>query len=101
VRLLLAADVDLFRNGALVAIGVLVLLVLLVMRFVTKLLFKLLLIGVLVGAGVFVYSQRNDLDECQRRLRNITNAEERCACDFAGFEVTMPACEALEPDTGG
>jgi hypothetical protein len=99
VRSLLAADVDLFRNGALVAIGVMALLVLLVMRFVTKLFFKLVLIGVLVAAGIFVYSQRNDLDECQRRLRNITNTEERCACDFAGFEVTMPACEALEPSS--
>jgi uncharacterized membrane protein len=96
----LAADIDLFRNGALVAIGVLVLLALLVMRFVTKMIFKLVFLGVLVAAGLFIYSQRNDLDDCQRRLRNITDPEERCACEFAGFEVTVPACEALtEPES--
>ena len=70
------------------------------MRFVTKLFFKLLFLGVLVAAGVFLFSQRSDLDDCQRRLRNITDQEERCACEFAGFEVTVPACEALtEPSS--
>jgi hypothetical protein len=103
VRLLAAdVDIDLLRNGAIAAIVVLGLLVLLVLRFVRKVVFKLIFIGVLVGGGVFIYSQRNDFDECQRRLRNVFDPEERCACEFAGIDVTIPQCEALlDPDSDG
>lgn len=90
---------DQLKTAAIVAIAAFVVVSFLVMRFIQKLVLKLLMIAVLVGAGVFLYTQRSDLDECQRRLRDSFGRE--CVCGFAGFDVTVPGCESLAPELDG
>lgn len=84
---------DQLKIAAIVVIAVLVLGAFLVMRFIQKLVLKLIMVLALVGAGVFVYTQRSDLDDCQRRVRDSLGRE--CICDFAGFEVTVPGCDRV------
>ena len=99
--MLAAVEPDQLKTGAIVAIVVLVVLALLVARFIQKLVIKLVIIVVLVAAGLFLYAQRDDLDECQKQLRaaptlaDATDPNERCECTFAGYDVTVPACSAL------
>jgi hypothetical protein len=105
VRLLAAVEPDQLKTGAIVAIAVLAVIAFLVMRFIQKLVLKLVIIVALVGAGFFLYAQRDDLDECQRQVRTVTleNAtdEERCTCEFVGYEVKVPGCAALVPSLDG
>jgi uncharacterized membrane protein len=82
-------DPDTLRTVAIVALAALVLLALLVMRFIQKMVLRVLLIGALAGLGVFVYIQRDDLSACVPE----------CACEFFGYEVQVPECRALvDPD---
>ena len=108
VRLLAAVDPDQLKMGAIIAIVVLAVLALLVARFIQKLVLKLVMVLVLVGAGIFVYLQRDDLDECQKQLRaaptidDLRTPDERCTCEFVGYEVKVPGCAALPGrDTSG
>lgn len=91
---LAALDPDQVKTGALVALAALAVIAFLVMRFIQKLIFRGILVIGLVVAGVGIYSQRDDLDECQRRVRSgeILVDDEPCRCEFAGFEVTVPRC---------
>jgi hypothetical protein len=99
VRTLAAIDPDQIKVGALVGLGVLVVLAFLVMRFIQKMVLKLIIVVVLVGAGLFVYSQRSSLDDCQEKLRSQPQLGEdpgdRCVCGFVGIDVTIPECEDL------
>ena len=100
VTLLAAVEPDQLKMGAIIAIVVFGVLALLVARFIQKLVLKLVIVLALVGAGIFVYLQRDDLDECQRQLRaaptieDLRTPEERCTCEFVGYEVKVPGCEA-------
>ena len=100
MRLLAAIEPDQLKTGAIVAIVVLVVLALLVARFIQKMIIKLVMIVALLGAGLFLYAQRDDLDACQEQLRanptlaDATNPDERCTCTFAGYEVKVPGCAA-------
>ena len=87
-------DPDQVKTGAIVALAVLAVVALLVMRLIQKLIFKAVLIVGLVAVGFGIYSQRDDLDECQRRVRSgeLVTGDKPCTCDFAGFEVTVPQC---------
>jgi hypothetical protein len=75
-----------------VAAGASVVLALLVLRFVQRMALKVVLVGALVGAGIYVWSQRTELQDCVPR----------CACTFAGFDVHVdaPVCR-VEPQDGG
>ncbi len=84
---------DQLKTFAIVLLVVLALGAFLVMRFIQKLILKLLMVVVLVGAGAFVYTQRTDLDDCQKQVRDSLGRE--CICDFAGFEVTVPGCDRV------
>ena len=90
---------DQLKTAAIVAIGVFAVVSFLVMRFIQKLVLKLIVVAVLVGAGVFLYTQRTDLDDCQRQLRDSLGRE--CVCGFAGFDVTVPGCQSLAPEADG
>ena len=93
MRLLAAIEPDQVKTGAIVAIAVLVVLAFLVMRFIQKMILKLVLIVAMVGGGVFLYSQRSDLDDCQRQVRDSLGRE--CVCGFAGFDITVPGCDRV------
>jgi undecaprenyl pyrophosphate phosphatase UppP len=110
VRLLAAVEPDQLKMGAIIAIVVLAVLALLVARFIQKLVLKLVMVLVLVGAGIFVYAQRDSLDECQRQVRaaptleDVSDPDARCTCEFVGYEVKVPGCSALPlpgRDSGG
>lgn len=93
MRLLAAIEPDQVKQGAIAAIVVLAVFAFLVMRFIQKLLLKLVMVVVLVGAGVFLYSQRSDLDDCQKQVRDTLARE--CVCGFAGFDITVPGCDRV------
>lgn len=66
-----------------IAIGVLVVLLLvafLVMRFIQKMVLRVILLGALVGLGVYVYYERDQLKECTPGA----------TCRFFGFDVQVP-----------
>jgi cobalamin biosynthesis protein CobD/CbiB len=75
-------DPDTLRTAGVVALVVLVLVAFFVMRFIQKMVLRVIMLGVLVGLGVFVWFERDNLEEC------VPN----CACDIAGFEVQVPDC---------
>ena len=93
MRLLAAIEADQVKQAAIAAIVVLGVLAFLVMRFVQKVLLRLVMVVVLVGAGVFLYSQRSDLDDCQKQVRNSLGRD--CVCGFAGFDITVPGCDRV------
>lgn len=105
VRLLAAIEPDQVKTAAIVGLGVLLVLAFVVMRFVQKLVLKLIVIGALVVAGAVVYTQRSSLDDCQRKLLSPQiekDQGDRCVCGFAGFDITVPKCNDLlkEPQAG-
>lgn len=93
MELLAAIEPDQVKQGAVAAIVVLVVLGFLVMRFIQKMVLKLVMVVVLVGAGVFLYSQRSTLDDCQKQVRDSLGRD--CVCTFAGFEITVPGCDRV------
>jgi hypothetical protein len=75
-------DPSTLRTIALGALVVIAALAFLVVRFVQKMVLRVVLIGALAGLGLYVWSERASLDECRRT----------CACSIAGFDVQVPGC---------
>jgi hypothetical protein len=75
-------DPDTLRTVALVGIGALALLAFLVVRLVQKMVLRVILLGVVVGLGAYLWGQRAELEDCVPD----------CSCTFAGFEVDVPGC---------
>jgi hypothetical protein len=74
-------DPDALRTIAIGALVVLLLVAFLVMRFIQKMVLRVILIGALVGLGVYVYYQRDQLKDCAREN----------SCEFFGYKVQLPA----------
>ena len=87
-----AIDPETLRTAALASIGATVLLALLVLRLFHRMVVRVVLLGALAGAGVYLWSQRVELGECVPR----------CECTFAGLEVKVdvPGCEPAPPIDG-
>jgi hypothetical protein len=70
---------------ALVALGVLVVLAVVVVRFVQKVAVKVVLLAVMAGAALLAWNARNELGNCA----------ETCACKVYGLEIHVPepACD--------
>jgi hypothetical protein len=77
-------DPDTLRAVSLGGIGVAVLAGLLVLRLVQRAVVRVVLLGVLVGLGAYLWSQRAALSDCVPE----------CSCHFAGFDVDVPGCDA-------
>jgi hypothetical protein len=75
-------DADTLRTGALVVLGVMVVVAVLVARFVQKMVMKVVLLGVLVGLGILVWAERAELADCART----------CDCRLLGRDVEVPRC---------
>ena len=88
-----AIEPNQLKTAAVAGMVILAFLAFIAMRFVQKVVTKLILLAILVAGGVFLYNQRDDLDECQKQLRASFGLD--CTCGFAGFDVTVPGCEAL------
>lgn len=66
---------------------VLLVLVLLVVRFIQKLVLRLVLVGLMVLVGIGVYVSRDELAECT----------ETCSCQLFGQDVDVPFCRESFP----
>ena len=66
---------------------VLVVVILLVVRFIQKMVLRLVLVGLLVLVGIGVYASRDELAECTRT----------CSCRVAGQDVEVPFCRERLP----
>lgn len=74
------------RTVALVVVVLAALVALLVVRFIQKMVLRVILVGALAGVGVFAWAQRSELQECVPD----------CACTFFGFDVQVPGCPSPE-----
>jgi hypothetical protein len=77
---------DDLRTLAVVALVALLVVAFLVLRFIQKMVLRVVLLGALVGMGVFVYYQRDELKEC------VPN----CACELFGYTVQVDGCPLPE-----
>jgi hypothetical protein len=77
-----ALDPSTLRAVAVGAVVVAAVLALLVLRFVRKMVVRVVLLGALAGVGIYAWSQREALEDCRAD----------CACSFAGFDVQVPGC---------
>ena len=66
---------------------VLLVLVLLVVRFIQKMILRLALVGLMVLVGIGIYVSRDELAECTRT----------CSCSLAGQDVDVPFCRDKLP----
>jgi hypothetical protein len=77
------------RTIALVVVVVVALVALMVMRFIQKMVLRVILIGALAGIGITAWWQRAELQDCVPE----------CACTFFGMDVpldSIPGCRATE-----
>ncbi len=77
-------DQHTLRNVALGTMAGLAVLAFLVAWLVRKIVTKLILVVLLVGAGFAIYNQREELSTCAQD----------CDCTFFGMEVTLPTAAA-------
>ena len=75
-------DPDALRNIGIGALVVIVLVAFIVLRFVQKMVFRVVLLGFLAGIGVFVWWERDNLQHCVPK----------CSCSLAGYTVQVPNC---------
>jgi hypothetical protein len=73
-------DPQLLQWIILVVIAVLLYLMYVVVRFVHRVVLKLVLFGLLAGVGLSLWVQRNDLEDCART----------CECSLYGQDVEVP-----------
>ena len=96
-----AIEPDQLKTAVIAVLVVLGLFAFIAMRLIQKMATRVIMVGVLVAAGVYLYAQRDDIDACQQRVRRVVTApasDEECTCEFLGMEVKVPACTALVPE---
>lgn len=94
---------DDLKVAALAAMAALTILTFVISAVVTKIAIRVVVIGVFGASALFLYSQRHDLDQCQKEVRAAMTSRSitaRCTCTFAGFDVTVPRCP-LGRELGG
>lgn len=88
-------DPELMRWIIVAALALLALLLLMVLRFVQRFVTRFLLLAILVGLGVSLWFQREDLRDCALR----------CECTLYGQEIVIPVdqlpAELRELDSNG
>lgn len=82
-----SVDPDMLRTIAIGALVALVVLAFLVLRFIQKMVLRVILVGALAGVGLFVWVQREELQECVPK----------CACTFLGMELKQEAIPGCRP----
>jgi hypothetical protein len=83
-------DVDNVRNVALVVALVAVVVAFLVIRFVQKLMLKVVTTIVLIGIAALAWYQRADLSDCAKT----------CECKLLGFTIETPRSDSPECEAG-
>ena len=99
--LIQALDLNQAKNGSIIAIVVCIALILLVLRFISSLVVRLVLSVVFAGLGVAVYSQRASLVDCAEKITASVEAatsQGGISCTFFGRDVTI---SLDNPNPGG
>jgi hypothetical protein len=96
-----ALDLGQVENGSLIAIGVCVVIVLLVLKFISSLVVRLVMSVIFAGLGVALFSQRSSVVDCANQLREeasvsvseeatpTTDTDGTITCTFFGQDVTI------------
>jgi hypothetical protein len=89
----LGLEFDTVRNGALIAIGVVVVLAIVAAWIVKAVLGKLAVLALLGALAAVVWSQRETLVECADRVGATlpAGAVDDATCTFLGRDVSVPA----------
>ncbi len=83
VRVMLAATPAWFAdNLPQISVGTLLILMLVVLRFVQKMVVRIILLVLIGVAGLLVYINRAPLQACAKT----------CVCEIAGKHITVPTC---------
>lgn len=89
------------KNGSIIAIIVCVAVILLIVRFISSMVVRLVLSVVFAALGVGIYSQRASLLDCAEKVSNSVSVDAAATgvtCTFFGRDVTI-SLDA--PPTGG
>jgi hypothetical protein len=96
-----ALDLGQVENGSLIAVGVCVVIVLLVLKFISSLVVRLVMSVIFAGLGVALFSQRSSVVDCANQLREeasvsvseeatpTTDTDGTITCTFFGQDVTI------------
>jgi hypothetical protein len=92
-RPVLGLELDTVRNVALLAIAVAVLVVLLGAWLIKAIVGKLVVVGLVGGLAVVVWSQRESVQDCAARVGTTlqAGAVDDATCTFFGRPVTVPS----------
>ena len=96
-------DPDQVKVAAIAAMAGLGVITFLIGAIISKIVVRVVLLGLFAAGALFLYAQRDDLDQCQKQVRatiTATSADVRCTCTFAGFDVTVPKCPLGRPPGG-
>lgn len=86
-----ALNLNQAKNGSIIAIAACVVLVLLVLKFISSLVVRLVLSVVLAALGVVVYTQRASLIDCADKITASASGESTgsVTCSFFGKDVNI------------
>ena len=87
-----ALDLNQAKNGSIVGIVVCVAVILLILRFISSLVVRLVLSLIFGALGVVIYSQRAGLVDCAEKVTNAVSAADpagKVSCTFFGRDVTI------------
>lgn len=95
-----ALDLNQAKNGSIVGIVVCVAVILLILRFISSLVVRLVLSIVFATLGVVIYSQRASLVDCADKVANAVSTDgvagsvtgvvtNKVSCTFFGRDVTI------------
>lgn len=78
---------DTLRNIGAFALVIIVLLAGIVLWTVQKMVMRVIVLGVLIGVGVFVWYERDSLRDC---------GPPSCSCKILSWDVSTPGCEPVQ-----
>jgi hypothetical protein len=88
-------DPDQVKVAAIAAMAGLGVITFVIGAIISKIVVRVVLLGLFAAGALFLYGQRDDLDRCQEQVRasmTATSADVRCTCTFVGIDVTVPRC---------
>lgn len=93
--LLVEINTDLVKNLTLGAVGVFAVLALVVMKVVSSIVSKAILLVLLVALGIAAFTQRASINDCARRIEAVYQAGSppagtKAECTFLGRKIKVP-----------
>ena len=98
-----ALNLNQAKNGSIIAIAACAVLVLLVLKFISSLVVRIVLSVVFAALGVVVYSQRASLVDCADKLTASTSAPSAgsVTCTFFGRDVKIDLGSSVDLGSNG